>query len=414
MKKKTGLKGLEDNPETRQYALDKLGNNATGWFGYVSSGANPQYYFKGPKGQWAKGIGNAKKLFKASLEGEVVKKTGLKDLEDNQQTRKYALDELGANASGWFGYSDDTQKIYFKGPNGQKANSIAKAKELITTSNTDEAKMKSVLSVDMLEGVNSEIVELLCSIEADARRRSLSEEKQSSKEYRILQELQDRLVAKIDIVMRVLKSEVKNDEQALELMTNLSGAYKQLHSLSKKKLLGPKQVYESDDTYGIRSTDRSNSSGFAQNGGSHVYNLSLANDIRMLLSSLRPSLSDDIQETSTIKRMIQEVSNVEDKLAQATVTKDKIYEDNLEVQKLYSKEWHQERKESYEVASSTYYAAKENIHHDKENLAKLKNDTLDAYYKTGAGKKEQRKIAGSNTYQKSNVSKMLPNAKSDG
>ena len=101
-------------------------------------------------------------------------------------------------------------------------------------------------------------------------------------------------------------------------------------------------------------------------------------------------------------------------LAQATVTKDKIYEDNLEYSKLYSKEWTQERKESYEVASSTYYAAKENVHHDKENLAKLKNDTLDAYYKTGAGKKEQRKIAGSNTYQKSNVSKMLPNAKSDG
>ena len=76
-KKKTGgLKGLEDNPETRQFALDKLGDKATGWYGYAS-GSNT--FFKGPAGQSARGIGNAEKQLKASLAGEVVvKKTGLK------------------------------------------------------------------------------------------------------------------------------------------------------------------------------------------------------------------------------------------------------------------------------------------------------------------------------------------------
>ena len=54
-----------------------------------------------------------------------------------------------------------------------------------------------------------------------------------------------------------------------------------------------------------------------------AYNLSLNNDIRMLLSLLRTLLPYDIQETSTIKHMIQEVSNAEDKLAQAITTKDK-------------------------------------------------------------------------------------------
>ena len=71
-KKKTGLKGLEDNPVTRQFALDKIGKKATGWFGYAS-GSNT--FFRGPNGLSARGIGNAKKLFEASLKGDVVKKT---------------------------------------------------------------------------------------------------------------------------------------------------------------------------------------------------------------------------------------------------------------------------------------------------------------------------------------------------
>ena len=59
VKKNTGLKNLEDDPDTRKFALDKLGAGAIGWYGCASHGHT---YFKGPGGQSVRGTANAKKL----------------------------------------------------------------------------------------------------------------------------------------------------------------------------------------------------------------------------------------------------------------------------------------------------------------------------------------------------------------
>ena len=52
------------------------------------------------------------------------------------------------------------------------------------------------------------------------------------------------------------------------------------------------------------------------------------------------------------------------------------------------------RRESYEEASEAYYAAKEDKHHDKENVQKLKKEMINAYYQTPAGKEELKRNNG--------------------
>lgn len=392
-KKKTrlGLKDLTDTPKTRADAKLKLGKQADGW---IALNTGNDWLFKDPNGKSARGINNARKLLDASLKGSVVK-GGFEGLEDNPDTRRFALEVIAEDASDWFGYRAlNNGKAYFKGPNGLKAKSIDEAKALFKESKADEAKLKSSSSVDMLDSLHSEIVDIENSIKDAHHSLSEIDNDASSSAYKRLIDLRqrekDKLASKMGVVMKVLSSEVKSNEQALEIITTLDGAYKQLLSYDQNKLLGPKQEYESEITYKIRS-DRVGGLGFNKIGGmSKTYHSSLRNDIRLMQLRLQTHLPKHIQETTTIRHLVQEVSNAEEELAKGIATKDDMIKSRYEKEK----KSHDERKTSYEEASAAYYAAKEDKHHDKENVQKLKKEMINTYYNSTAGKDELRRNNG--------------------
>jgi len=333
------------------------------------------------------------KLLDASLKGSVVK-GGFEGLEDNPDTRRFASEVIAENASDWFGYRALNCKVYFKGPKGQKATSIAQAQALFKASKADEAKLKSSSSVDMLDSLHTDIVDIESSIKDARHSLSKIEIDASSSAYKrlcdLMQREKDKLATKMGVVMKVLSSEVKSNKQALEIITTLDGAYRQLLSYDQNKMLGPKQEYESDITYNIRN-DRVGGFCFNKVGGmSKTYHSSLSNDIRLMQLSLQTHLPQEIQETSTIRHMVQKVSNAEEELAKGIATKDDMIKSRYEKKKIS----HDERKTSYEEASAAYYAAKEDESYDKEKLQTLKKEMIDAYYKSDVGKEELRRNNG--------------------
>ena len=381
-KKKLGFKDLIDTPKTRADALKKLGSKADGWIGFNTGNG---WMFKDPNGRSARGVPNAMKLLNASLTGS-VQNGGFAGLEDNQDTRAYARKVIDEDATEWFGYSDFSGTVYLRGPGGLKTTSIDQAQALFKASKVEEVKLKSLSSVDMLDSFQSDIVDLESSIQ-DKRR--LLDENTSSRDHgkeRLLQREKDKLAAKMEVVMKVLSSEVKSNEQALEIITNLDGAYKQLHSYAHNKLLGPKKEFESEYTYTVRSEQRN--AEFTSGGMSKIYHSSLRNDIRLGFLSLQTHLPHNIQETSTFRYLLQEVSNAEEELAKRIATKDDMYESQKAKKRAYTIETHNERKTSYEEASAAYYAAKEDKSYDKEKLQTLKKEMIDA------GKDELRRNNG--------------------
>lgn len=310
-------------------------------------------------------------------------KGGFAALHDNPTTRKFAQRELGDDYEvGWYGYQTKQYKKYFKGPNNVRVNHTPRARELIRKAKAVAEKMKDTPPAEMLTELQRQLAAVASELgQAETnyaevfggKQKGKGPSKEAQRAITHIQALKAKCMNTTIAVADTLKMTVE-DQQSVDILEKVKAGVRSFYSTNQDKMKGERRLFESDETFNIRSGIIANRTHTYTEA---VYLTSLRRDLGKYIVKVMPTLPSSVQ--SATKEIFVPFTGVNDQHVKQASRDRKAFKNES------ARKSRMKRQEQYEAAQSTFKTAEANPECSKEELIAKKDDMRTKYYKTSTG-----------------------------